>query len=275
LSAATCVTCARPVPGTEYACTSCSGKARHHLDQIADLAGPARDVAHGQTRRGPAVAGGHSSGLPINLSAGARLDAVANTLIGWVRVIARDRGGQLELTGEPIADTARYLAGHVDWMRHQQWVAEAHNDFEAALRVLRGVVDGRPDRRWLGQCGTPTDDGACRTDLYTAAHAATAKCRTCGTEAVVADRRRQNEALARGYAYTAAEIAAAYPEIRADRIRQWASRGRILPVGEHEGRPTYDLGEVLDRAAQEAARLATEQAKRARRKATDDENEAA
>lgn len=266
---ADCAICERPVPDTAYACSGCGDKAREHLDQITDLAEPARDVAHGQSRRGPAVAGSGSSGLPINLSATARLDAITNNLIGWVRAVADDKGDTIQPTGEPIADSARYLAGHTGWMRYQQWAAEAFADFAAAGRVLRGIIDRPSDRRYLGPC----DHDDCPADLYAPHGAAVATCRTCGTMHQVADRRDWLDRLARDHAYTATEIQEAYG-IPAGRIRVWAHRGRILATGTTaEGWPVYPLGQVLDLAAGDAARRATEQAKRARRRDTDEQRD--
>lgn len=268
---ADCAICSRPVADTAWACTTCGQQATARLDAIADLAEPARDVAHGQARRGPAVAGSNGGGLPINLSATARLDATANTLIGWVRIVSTDKGGGLQLTGEPIADAARYLATHTGWMRYQQWAAEAFADFDAGARVLRGLIDGRPGRRYLGPC----DSDGCAADLYAPYGASRATCRTCGTDHDVADRRDWLDQLARDHAYTATEIQEAYG-IPAGRIRVWAHRTRIVATGTTaEGWPVYPLGQVLDLAAADAARRATQQAKRARQRDTDDVTEGA
>ena len=50
-------------------------------------------------------------------------------------------------------------------------------------------------------------------------------------------------------------------------IRSWAKRGQLAQHGEdREGRPLYNLGEVLDLAAADAARREENRAKRARRK---------
>lgn len=289
---ADCVLCGREQADVAYACSDCAGRYRRACHDIATAATGARDVANGQARRGPAVAGGSSEGrLPINLSARARLDAATNAVTTWARHVSETRG-------EPVTDPPRHIAGpacrsHVcehrscaiirddpdqvtvaalwlarqtEWIRHRREIEEALPVLERAARIMRSLADGPADRRWLGQCGAPLDDGPCRTDLYARDGAATARCRTCEAEYVVADRRRANAELARGYSYTATEISDAYPEIRTDRIRQWASRGRITSTGPVDGRPAYDLGEVLELAAKEAARLAGEQAKRARRR---------
>jgi hypothetical protein len=269
---ATCTTCTQPVDGVAYGCGPCTKITAERLAAIAELASAARDVAAGQTRRGPAVGGtGGGSRLPLNLAAAARLDSATNAIVTWARHVIETRGGNgPEINGErrtgssegePLGAAARWLVEHVEWFRHRGAWAEFHTDVAAAERVLRAVVDGPPPRRWLGQCGAPGDDGPCRHDITARAGASTARCR-CGASVVVADRLAELAHLVRGYSYTAAEIAEAYPEIRANTIRVWASRGRILPTGEIDGRPTYDLGEVLDRARDELRRRAEREAQR-------------
>jgi hypothetical protein len=97
MTAALCVACQdRPTDGVAYACTRCSTRAAGQLRDIADLTPAARDVAHGQTRRGPSVAGASGHGLELNLRAQAILDSVQNTLTSWARHVAAERGITME-----------------------------------------------------------------------------------------------------------------------------------------------------------------------------------
>ena len=277
---AQCVICTAPLPDQAYACSRCAGRIGRDLAEVADLAGPARAVAAGQTRRGTAAVSGATQGrLPLNLAAAARVDAATNAVTTWARHVASERGVEVPSVhaggrtgwseGDRVAQgvsgdlsaAARWLVGHLEWLRHRVEVDEVARDVAAAVRVLRGVVDGPSPRRWLGQCGAIGHDGPCRLDLGARPGATTARCR-CGASVVVADRLAELAELVRGYSYTAAEISEAYPEIRANTIRVWASRGRLLPTGEIDGRPVYDLGEVLDRARSELLRRAERQARR-------------
>jgi hypothetical protein len=88
----TCVVCGKPTPDG-YACQGEITRAAGQLREIAELTGPARDVAHGQTSRGGTGGSGKpGSRLPLDLGATARLDAVENTLATWARHIAETRG---------------------------------------------------------------------------------------------------------------------------------------------------------------------------------------
>lgn len=191
----------------------------------------------------------------------AKLDAVTSELTTWARAVADERGQAIPSGPDPIATCASWLAEHVEWLRHRQESTEAFDTFAAAARVLVGLVDGPGERRWLGQCG---DD--CTTDLYARVGATFAECGTCGTRHDVADRRAWLDETARGYSYTAAEIEQAYG-IRANTIRVWHHRGRVQSSGEVDGRPLFQLGAVLDLAAQDAARRATLESRRQRKEA--------
>lgn len=96
MSAPTCVRCGRPTPDG-CACSGCVAKARAQLAEIADLTPAARDVATRQNRRSGSGGGSGKPGsrLPLDLTATAKLDGIANALIGWVRHISETRGVRL------------------------------------------------------------------------------------------------------------------------------------------------------------------------------------
>jgi hypothetical protein len=286
LNAATCATCDRPVPGTEYACASCAHRARRHLDQIADLAGPARDVAHGQTRRGPAVAGGHSSEarLPINPTARQRFDAAQNAVTTVARHVAETRGmpitdrpaaagplcpaaarrldcwhrscDTIRETSDALAIAAWWLLGHIDWLRHRPEGPEVFATLEAAAKALARLTDRPPDLVVVGAC-------TCGAGLYAQAGAGTVRCRDCGERWDVERSRETLRARLDGMLMTAAEIATMAvvgdPDANRTRVRklinQWATRRRIIEHGHNAaGDPLYRFGEVMTRLTVESQR---------------------
>lgn len=256
MSSPVCELCARPVDGTAYACSPCAEKAGKDLASIADVTADARAVAAGQGRRGPAIGGTGAVRLELDLTATAKLDAVTNEITTWARHVAEERGLTIAASGDPLARTAAWLKGQVEYLRHRQEATEAFRDIAAAARILTSLLDGPGERRWLGQCGADTPEGRCPTDLYARPSADYATCRTCEARHEVRQRRAWLDDTVRGYAYTATEISQAY-DIPAGTIRVWAHRGRITASGEVDGRPVYPLGAVLDLAAQEAARRET------------------
>jgi hypothetical protein len=74
--------------------TRCAYRAGEQLHEIADMAGAARDIAHGLSSRqsGSAAAGKPGSRLPLDLAATARLDAVEAELATWARHVSAERG---------------------------------------------------------------------------------------------------------------------------------------------------------------------------------------
>jgi hypothetical protein len=281
-----CVACGRPT-ADGVACQGCAYKAGDRLHTIVDIAPAARDIAHGFAHHGTGGGGGGKPGskLPFNLTATAKLDGVQNALTGWVRHIAAERGldvpRPVDLGDDVLVLAAGWLAGHVEWMRHRQEAGDFLADVGAAVRVVTGIARGPASQRYLGPCGAPQwienlggeagcrelEGPPCEGDTYAREGAQHGACRSCGATVSTADRQAWLDGEVRSHAFRATEIGKAYG-VNVNTIRSWAARGLLVPHG-HDGeeRPLFNVGDVLDLAAADAARRATEQAKRARRAA--------
>jgi hypothetical protein len=146
------------------------------------------------------------------------------------------------------------------------------------VQAMRDVTRRRPERIYLGPCGAtmfsetdgcPVDcechngpqyactepggcgssgcgraTGQCDARLYGRLGTTWATCRTCGARHDIDQRIAERSELAGQYRYTAAEIADAYPALRANTITKWHGRGLLTNHGD-EGRPLYDVAEVL------------------------------
>jgi len=189
---------------------------------------------------------GWATDLPYNELASQTVDSVRNTLVTWARVLQQERH---ETPPTDMADLTRWVAGRLGWARYEVFADQLWPELDYAASLLWQVVDRPAGRRYLGPCMEPDGySGTCDADLYAHPAALTVTCPQCGTRHRVDDRRQWLRGLVLDYAYTATEIAAAYP-VRADTIRQWASRGRLAQHGtDRHGRPTYLLREVLDLA---------------------------
>jgi hypothetical protein len=281
-----CVICDRPMPDQAYACERCGvTKPTEQLATIADMTPAARDIAHGLSRR----AGGGSSGkpgsrLPLDLGATSKLDAVQAALTLAVDRTATIRG----LTrpwfthhGDPITAAAQFLLGHgnLEWARHRPDVDKLLTDIAAAARVVAGIARGPAAQRYLGPCGAQqwTKPGAetqasqvegwyCDGDVYAREGSPIGRCRTCEAEVSTDERRAWLDGEVRAHAFRATDIGKAYG-VNTNTIRSWAARGQLVEHGrDRDDKPLYNVGDVLDLAAADAARRAEQQAKRARRK---------
>ncbi|MET7949232.1 hypothetical protein [Micromonospora sp. NPDC005324] len=284
-----CTLCDRPQPDTAAACQLCTDRAYRDLHDLADATPAARDVATGQSRHGTNGGGGsHEGRIPLNLSAGAKLDAVQNEITTWARSIAGDRERPEPTGPDPLIAAARWLAGHLDWLRRQAHAADAYRDFRSASVIVRSVAAGPTERRWLGQCGADLDDDQrCPADLHARIGARIAVCRACGTRHDVRERRAYLDGLTGDQAYTARQISLAYPQIPEGTIRTWAKRGELIaelealpdgvegPLWVHRDpggrpRPRYVLGEVLALAERKAVARAERESRQARHDDTTD-----
>lgn len=263
----TCTVCERqPVDSpAAYACASCATRARQHLDDIADTTPAARDVATGASRRGAPTRGNGDARLPINLAAGSRLDAVQNEITTWARHVADERGLQPPSAtvaariasgpGDPLTTAARWLTGHLDWLRHRQEVVDAYRDIAAARRIIVGIVDRPGGRILVGACD-------CGTVLYAKATTAVVTCRnrTCGQSWQVAESRDILRQALDDKLMTAAQIAGlavvADPDLDRQRVRRlvnvWGHRGPDhggVETRGHDagGDPLYRFGDAMSR----------------------------
>lgn len=195
---------------------------------------------------------------------------------------------------DPIITAAQFLLAQLDWCRHatdEQGGAYAVGVFaeigDCAGR-MRSLVEGPAAQRYLGPCGAQVvvddetnrlieaygDDPAaglvlatreCEGDVYGVPGAEKGRCKTCGATVDQDARRAWLDDVVRDYAYTAAEIADAY-RINVNTIRTWLHRGQLTAHGEYAGGPLLKLGDVLDLAAESAARREEARSQQARRR---------
>lgn len=270
---AECGSCGQPLADGATVCTREADRTAGRLREASELWVELERAVVRQTRMGepgprsrqrapasPIRPGGQEddrllgwpAGLPVDLRAADVADGVRGTATTWARVVAGETGA------DPPGATPEllgWLAGRLEWARHQQWAVEALDELgDAAARVAR-AVDRPVPTMWLGPCLEPDGlSGQCAGELHARAGAARVRCGTCGSVHDAAARRGWLEGLVREHTYTAAEIAAAVG-VRADRIRQWASRGRILQRGaDRYGRPLYRLRDVVLLSHPSAAR---------------------
>ena len=225
-----------------YVCTTCAHRLRTALADVPDLDAElvvtlTRQDRPATTSRGPRHV---DPPLPYRISTSIIRDALAHTLRTWTRTI---NGTTLTAT---TPELAQWLTDHVDAIRHHPAGGTAVDELCAAIGAARDEVHGpaRTPRMLAGHCPD------CGTPVYTHQGATTARCHTpgcTGTVDVAEWRRRALHALDE-MALSAALAARTLPtlgvHVTADRIRQWAHRGRLTAVPQPDGRPRYLVRDI-------------------------------
>ncbi|QVQ51310.1 hypothetical protein J4H86_21210 [Spiractinospora alimapuensis] len=146
-----CQLCGRDAGGDDaYVCGGCAGGATAALRQVAGdgrVHGLDVDLDLAVAKMGTSGSGGGGgrrsrsaeSPLLINLAASEAADVLRSTLIGWVRVIHEETGG--ELPDDQLSAMASWLAPLVGWARHKAYGAELVDEVLAAVRQAQRAVD--------------------------------------------------------------------------------------------------------------------------------------
>lgn len=248
--------CHRPSADSQV-CHGCVTRLVARLAKGRDLADDLTVTISRQDRVGT---GGRRSGdapLPYRPDAAEVYAELRNALSTWVR----DLWGGSHPIADTIGDMAEWLAQRGTLIRQHPAAAELVDELDTALDRAERIIDA-PRATWpVGACGA----GECTAQLYAHVDAHAVRCRECGTRHDVDSRRAWLVDEAQSELLTAAEMARALPtvagvEVTAERIRQWAHRGRILSAGQDQlGRPTYRVADVRDLATAEATRRANRQ----------------
>lgn len=258
----TCV-CGQPLTGA-YLCARCT----HDLDiAIADIAAHWTDLDNVRAKLTRYGGQGGGEQTPIDprfdslewvLEDGqwrdripdgtALLDATRNTVTTWVRVVQEQWPAAVARRPEP-ADTVtaccRYLLGWTDRIRLAAWAPDILDEMEHLASRLSAIVDRPADRWYAGPCDN------CERDLYARTGAADVTCPECQLDYDVNRRREWLLTEARDQLVTAATLSRAVSwlgdkPLTADRIRQWAHRGRIMARPANGQGPLYRVGDALD-----------------------------
>lgn len=156
-------------------------------------------------------------------------------------------------------DAGAWVADRIGLLRHRTWAGQCALEVEHVTNAAWRTVDRPADAWFAGPCSADLDDPdvpgtvvRCGADLYARIADSTVRCRACGTEHDVAERRDQLLEAAGDMLLTAAEASRALTSLRhpltPERIRQWAHRGRILSVDtvviDGRPRPRYRLRDI-------------------------------
>lgn len=231
-----------------HVCSTCAHRLAIALGDVADVMAELETELIRQGRRGGRV-GGRSAEtpLPFDVSASIVADALLSTLTSWALIVAGDLLGTPPATGAP--GLAAWLGERAEEIRHRPDGGVCVDEVTAAVEAARDQVHDPGAgvlSALLGVCPE------CGQALYGRDTVREARCRRddCGGVVDSAEWRyeaRQQLAEAVLPAADAARAATVVlgEEVSAARVRQWRSRGRLIPssTGAAE-RPLYLVSEV-------------------------------
>jgi hypothetical protein len=207
------------------------------------------------------------SSVPYNEAAGKVRRDLSRTLLRWwlvVQDVTPDSGYVCygERTPATVEAMVEYLLRYRGWFRANPAGADAVVDFSRITGKAKAVVDRPPDLVYLGICSmrTKTPDGVdeCPEDLYAVHGKDVTVCRRCKNQHDVKHRQQILLNSVKDQLATASDISRGLSGldmvVTAERIRQWKTRGRIVPRGDAD-RPLYRVGDVIDLIVADAERL--------------------
>jgi hypothetical protein len=144
------------------------------------------DKLAGSGGQGEPVSGTRTPGLAVNEAAIEARDAIRACLVGFVRLIAEERGMTPPADAAPalalyVARSASWLAAHPAAGEH----ADELEDIAHDPRTWRIAYPTSGDRRFIGTCPIELDRGSCGTRLHWRRDETLIRCGGCGTEASV------------------------------------------------------------------------------------------
>lgn len=243
--------CARPAPDA-WVCHQCGAWTANSLTEAGRLwpelsttvARQARHGTPGPRPRGHAPAApirpdsgrlrhyadqavGHAGGLVVDLAASDVGDVVRNTASTWARVIAEETGADWPAT---VPELLQWLAGRMEWARHQQWAVECLEELGGLSRLIRRTVDAPTELVDAGQCWADTGAGPCQRWLTARPGAEVITCPDCRTPHDTAARREWMLQQAGDMLGTPVELAR-WLSLPVGTVYSWVSRGRLVGSG--------------------------------------------
>jgi hypothetical protein len=242
-------TCDRPV-AEAHVCTRCAHQLERALGDIPAVVHQLNLTLAKQTRYADrAERGGNEQPLPMDPQASAAASELRAHLVGWVRLVAEERGWALP--EDTLDAMSRWMLHHVEWLRHHQAGHDAVEELTGDMRTAQRVIDRPPDRWYAGPCTALMADGLpCGADMYAQADKGNVGCPDCGAVYDVAKRRAWLLAEAEDTLATTTEVCRALTtlagvELTAASIRGYVHRGQLMAHGIRDGKQTFRLGDVV------------------------------
>jgi hypothetical protein len=249
------IACDLPAPDATV-CVGCGRKLRFNLMDVPELVPELETTLARHARIGGQAHGSRSAEIPLvfDIRASEVGHAFRGTLQTWVRLVHDEKyasdQGKKPLPEDRLSSMAGWLVTEVDWLRMHEIGHDAVTEILQAIASVRRLIDRPPGRVFLGICSAVHAGIECTEPLYGLNGRHEVRCRTCGTEHQVEERREVLRDSVEDVLARPAEICRAViwldEHVRADQITRWQQAGRLLPKGHDEGKPRYRIGDVLD-----------------------------
>lgn len=197
MHASTCVLC--PTPTEMFLCGIHWGRLERALGDVAWLSQELDVTLSRQSRAGTGTAGaggGREQSLPLHLGALQAGEHLRVILASWVRDLwetnaprVGDEIPPLEVDNHAVG-LSRWLLRHPTWIQLHPAVDDLYEEVLEAVNRARQAIDRAPGTVYLGQCSALVEGVECPEDLYGLVGRETVRCRTCGTEHQLAQRRQ-------------------------------------------------------------------------------------
>lgn len=241
-------------------CGACQAELSRALDGVPGLCGDLDVTLSRQVSR--MGRGGHGSAVPLAFDPRASEAGyvLRSALVGWVRQLQEAQPE--EWPGDTAPAMAGWLSARLSRILRHPAAGEAHGEICGAVRAAQRVTDRPAVREFAGRCP------GCGEALYAKPGAGQVQCRKCDADAV--DVGEQREAMLGQLAdqlmpaHQAADVLTrlAAP-LKAELVRQWAARGRLLAHGhDAHGHGLYRVSDVRDLLVEKLRRDAENETKR-------------
>lgn len=254
--------CRREMPGATTICAACAGDLARDLGKVPGLA-VELDVSLAKQTPGSGQRGSGERGLPYDLGASEAADQLRAVLVGWVRVLQDERSEAWPV--DVLAEMARWLSMRLGRLERHPAAVETHWEITDAVRRAEKAVDRPEGRTYAGPCDE------CQQDLYAKPGATLVRCKGCGWECGVEARQEWLWSQLDDRLAGAADVAHVVSgqlgiTVSAERVRQWAARGRIVGHGtDRRGRRLYQIGEVRQMVMEATRRDVERKAEKAKK----------
>lgn len=260
---AACPVCSRPQdqgllcsnaasrPPTEY----CTQQLERELGDVAAVVAELDITLSKQGRLGAGGPGGLArERLPLQPGAMDPIWVLGNVLTTWARDVCGDQAP--ESTKPPAVVAAWMLLSDIDRIRRHPAVEDLHDEVVDAVGLARRTVDRAAERKFLGPCWGEFEGVKCVEDLYVHPAATHARCRVCGSEVDVVERRAWLLEQAEDVICTVKEASRYLGEVGGIRVSEASIRGYLhrARIAYRPGGNSIRLGDLLEVVLDDAER---------------------